>query len=378
MIEVIGTQFVNKGAELMLLSIINELKKRVPNEKIVHQVRPGLASLQQIVSIGLVPKLFDIPTLFLIPNSKYQLFRKKLRRSGFATDDDISSILDSSGFKYGDQWNIKQIKQRISYYSKMKKRGAKIILLPQAMGPFNKKNIKKQIVRLTEIVDIIYVRDKLSFKFMDEITCVKEKKKIRIAPDFTIALNPAEVKESIPGDYFVIVNEKVVSSGVVSHADYILTILEHIKTSINKRLTPFFLMHEGEADQRICKEINERLAISIPIVSIDNPLELKGIIGNCKGGFSSRFHGIINGLSQGVPTFSLGWSHKYEELYRDFDFPEGLANSLLELNTKFDLLENTTYENIKKQLSLSTVRLISESEEMWFEISDLLKRNRTY
>ena len=52
---------------------------------------------------------------------------------------DIDVIFDLSRFAYGDQWknNHKLLKNTANLYKKYKD-GSKIILMPQAFGPFQK------------------------------------------------------------------------------------------------------------------------------------------------------------------------------------------------------------------------------------------------
>ena len=40
--------------------------------------------------------------------------------------------------------------------------------------------------------------------------------------------------------------------------------------------------------------------------------ELKGVIGKCEFFVGSRMHACIAALSQGIPTATIGWSHKYD------------------------------------------------------------------
>ena len=89
---------------------------------------------------------------------------------------------------------------------------------------------------------------------------------------------------------------------------------------------PFFLIHGGKEDEALAHEAIERLKWSVPIITEDDPLSVKGIIGACKAVVSSRYHGLINALSQGVPAIGTGWSHKYQALFDDYDAPEFLIS----------------------------------------------------
>ena len=42
---------------------------------------------------------------------------------------------------------------------------------------------------------------------------------------------------------------------------------------------------------------------------------------------TGRFHGLVNGLSTGVPSFAVSWSHKYGEMLGDFGCPDFTCGS---------------------------------------------------
>ena len=78
----------------------------------------------------------------------------------------------------------------------------------------------------------------------------------------------------------------------------------------------------------IMEEMNELLKTPIPIYSGLSGVEVKAIIKEAKLLISSRFHGVVSGLSQGVPTLCTSWSHKYVELMRDYQCEACLLDSL--------------------------------------------------
>jgi len=57
------------------------------------------------------------------------------------------------------------------------------------------------------------------------------------------------------------------------------------------------------ADSPACEAID---AVNMPA------REVKGMIGQCDLMIAARYHSVVAALSLGVPTFALGWHHKYE------------------------------------------------------------------
>ncbi|MFO7739037.1 MAG: polysaccharide pyruvyl transferase family protein, partial [Desulfatiglandaceae bacterium] len=88
----------------------------------------------------------------------------------------------------------------------------------------------------------------------------------------------------------------------------------------------FVLNHEGKKDHELCLKLCGAFDPPLPYTGDRTAKEVKGIIGASVGGFTSRFHGLVSALTQGVPVLATSWSHKYEMLLKDFDASDCLVD----------------------------------------------------
>ena len=112
-IEIKGAQFVNKGAELMLHAILQQMRTRwpeaelalFPNKKSSYKDRVALGAYQKL-SFG--KNSIDLNFIaYLLPKPLRRWLKNKW---GIVTEADISVVFDASGFAYGDQWKGNSIK----------------------------------------------------------------------------------------------------------------------------------------------------------------------------------------------------------------------------------------------------------------------------
>lgn len=72
--------------------------------------------------------------------------------------------------------------------------------------------------------------------------------------------------------------------------------------------------------QRADAELPDDARARLHIVDFDlNTSGSRRLIALCDALITSRFHGMISGLSLGIPTAVIGWSHKYAEVLAEFD-----------------------------------------------------------
>ncbi|MCH8506101.1 MAG: polysaccharide pyruvyl transferase family protein, partial [Ectothiorhodospiraceae bacterium] len=217
--------------------------------------------------------------------------------------------------------------------------------------------------------DLVCARDRISY---ENLTAVAgEQEKIRIYPDFTNLVQGVVPTgfDTRNQRFCLIPNHRMVdktnSATATAYLPLLVAIASHLKA---RNAGPFLLVHGDEGDRRLAEQVSEA-AGGIPIVEEPDPLAIKGILGTCRGSVSSRFHGLVSALSQGVPSLATSWSHKYEMLFADY----GISEGVLEVNSdhtavrrKLDaLLDPATADGLRGQLLERSAAIKQEAEKMW-------------
>jgi colanic acid/amylovoran biosynthesis protein len=367
---------INKGAELMLYAVLQELERSHPDANVffpLFGIPEGVSYLKTTMNC----RQRKIPTAA-------KFFRKikgdaVLRRFfhipySYTTNEypikELDLVLDAGGFRFTDQFSKSNVNMMIlnNYYKTMKKRGVKIVFLPQAFGPFNTNNGKQQAGLLREYADCIIAREEESYTHL--INAGIDNKKILLYPDFT-ALVDGKIPlkfEHLKNGIAIIPNLRILDKGAISINDYVDILIKAINIFKTTDRTVFFLNHEGKGDLKLCEDINKKLNEKLPIVTGLTALEVKGLLSQCYFVFTSRFHGLASALSTGVPALATSWSHKYEMLFRDYD----MEGCVLDLNNKdlfyqkLEQLIDVEYNTvIRKRLSAKSENIKYKNIEMW-------------
>lgn len=367
--------FVNKGAELMLRSVVQQLGKRMPNALIVLPKNIFYENPSYCVENHIVPlqKASGKVKRF----AKSFVYRNLLNKPWYVTPEQIDVVLDAGGFQFGDQWKATEndVKWKIRYYASFSKMDRKIVFLPQAFGPFKDEYSQHMMKNVYGFADLIYAREKVSFDYLREL--FPKDGKIKQCPDFT-CLSQGNMRKTVvlPEKYVLIVpnakmithTEQKVSSDYLSFLKEIIAFL----TKLGERVV--LLNHEGVGDEELLDKINKELPQKLLLLSNLDALEVKHVIGGARLLVSSRFHGVVSGLTQCVPTLCTSWSHKYFELLKDHkcesnvldvndvEGAKSIIQQALERPSEYASKEGCVNE-IKKQ-----------SEKMWDEIFGLIAR----
>lgn len=371
-IEIRKAGFVNKGAELMLHAALQKLRARYPDATYVMAPTPAKAEqpFRKLVQLGFYPKAW-LWRYGIQWGTLANFAPRPLREMyGVVLDKEVDVVIDAAGFAYSDQWGENPCAELAQSTRRWKKSGTRVILLPQALGPFESEKNQAAMKSVVQNVDLIFPRERVSYEHLTRL--VGEQAKIKQSPDFTnLVSGVLPPGFDVEQNRFCIVPncrmlDKTDQKTREAYLPFLITCTRYL---LKKNAKPFVLVHEGKDDQRLAEQLSAAVG-GIPIVQESGALEIKGILGACSGTLGSRFHGLVSALSQGVPALATGWSHKYQMLFEDYGFPDGLVEVTTdeaEIQRKIDLVTDDA-ERIKTLIQSRTDQLKQQSERMWQEV----------
>lgn len=377
-----GVQFRNKGAHLMLQAIREETARwPIP---VGLATSPRVGTRNQRRHAGMLDHAwFESsririlgPASALIGNRVPRLIRSS---TGFMADKDITGVLDASGFSYSDQWGATGVERMVFRCRWWKRRGIPVILLPQAFGPFSSERIRRAFRELAGLVDVIYLRDEHSANHVRELGV--DDTGLRLAPDFTCLVHGVTRADHhhVFGRPCIIPNYRMIdkTSADVSNA-YVEFLVACVRESLSHGLEPFMLIHDQGRDQELVSVVEQRLGRSLTTVVEDDPVIVKGLVGQASFVVGSRYHGLISALTQGVACVGTSWSHKYEALFRSFACDHLLVpRSRLGNPEVHRAVMETVLDPERRRQWAERARLISDdhvarTREMWREVRAVL------
>lgn len=370
-----GVETNNKGAELMLYAILQEIERRYPDAEVMipyNNVPQGLEFVK-------APIKFHFKPFWIAKEIAYKCkIGGILRRLGFYCNwiydqesvNNTDYFIDGSGFAFSDQFSpnstvIKAWKKQLSGYSKQ---GTRIIFLPQAFGPIKLKETRDLISVLGEYADVIMPRERVSKKYLEE--CNVPSSKIKLFTDFT-----SLVHGEVPTQYShlkdaicVIPNKQMINKGTISLDNYLKILTSIIEKAQSAGKQVYLLNHEGKGDEELAYMCKEKLGGKIEVVTGLKGLEVKGLISTSYLCITSRFHGVASALNSCVPCLATSWSHKYEELFKDY----GMTDCVLDITDVnkciakvSEFIDEAHNTSVRKQLVERLPLIQDETRRMW-------------
>jgi polysaccharide pyruvyl transferase WcaK-like protein len=365
-IEIRGVGFANKGSELMLAAILDRLGPKFQSARFavlpsagsfVQRARYGLHQKMQLSRMGRLGRLLDA------------VFHAGYRSHfGMVTESEIDAVLDASGFALADFQPAKRAQTTALEFERLKQNGAKIILLPQAFGPFEKAEVRHAARHAFSCADLIFARDPESHSHVREL--IGDDPKLAEAPDFTGSILGSYPNGLDLGGHpaFIVPNSMMFLHGAAgSRAEYFRFLADCAAHLRGRGLDPIILTHETLRDSAFADALGKEAGLRIINGTDYDARSLKAIIGKAVLVVGSRFHALKSALSQAIPAVGTSWSHKYQYLFGDYErrhwvvephAGDGTVDTLVG-----EILENLDAE--KSHLLACAARVGVHCESMW-------------
>ena len=369
-----GVETNNKGAELMLYAILQEIERRYPDAKVYipySGIRQGLGYISTSLNLKYMPLSQLIYKIHLTAAFRIlHLPKEWLYKVNIVKHADY--FIDASGFHFSDQkknFTPAKVARWKVVLKKYSEQGTRIVFLPQAFGPAQKPNTLNGLKCISKYADLIMPREQVSYKYLEQ-SGVMDMSKVKLCPDFT-----SLTKGSFPSGYehlrngvCIIPNMRMIDTGACSIETYINLMSNIIEAAQHTEHPVYLLNHEGVEDDKLAIKCKAGIKKHIEVVTGLNALQVKGMISSAFLVVSSRFHGVASSLNSCVPCLATSWSHKYQELFRDY----GLDNCVLPLGNNIqavekvnDYLDGDNNKKTREHLAQQLPSIQNNTQQMW-------------
>lgn len=379
MIEIREAGFRNKGAELMQRAIRDRLAREMPDARLVMTPNRVSAPRAQRKAAGFLHKAsyrrFGIDwarPAVLLPAALR-------RRFGLVLDRELDAVLDAAGFAYSDQWGTRKVQRLASASERWAAQGTRLVLLPQAFGPFNEPQGAAAIRRAVVNARLVFARDAESHAYL--AAAGAEMTRVRIAPDFTNLL-PGTPMERVGNRYYdrvcIVPNARMLDKAGDESARNYWQLLVTVVMRLNAQgLDPYFLIHEGKPDRDIAERVCRETGLELEIVDEADPQQCKWLLGRAAWVLGSRYHALVSALCQGVPVLALGWSHKYRALMADYGAEQWMLETSTPESTWAEKISALSYlperERIGAGIAQRGIALRRATESMWQQVLEVIR-----
>jgi len=345
---IVGTNFINKGAEAMLKTVTHFIKKEDSNAEIhliCHESEKAIALAQGFFPHYIQKSSTDIFIDKVEGKVKKVLSITPKPYADYTPIDSIKKIknikmaIDASGFAYGDKRGYQQPLETLLIIDYLKSIGVPYYFMPQAWGTFKDPKVAANCKLMLEKSDGFYARDDQSREFVAELL-EKKVEEIPLMPDIAFHFPiPQNDPESVYPGINKLKKEKLIigispnmrvlermgkADASNSYVKIILETIQLLQEKYHVLLIPNEIRPPGDTnkdDAFLCNllyNLSDSKSNLHLISGYRSAEEIKTIIKTCDFLIASRFHSLIFALSLGIPCVAISWSHKYRELFKLF------------------------------------------------------------
>ena len=375
-------EFRNRGDFMMMETAWEQVRSRVPGARIAVSTRlydeqPGWCRSHGLIPLQPLPR--HVGRRLRLRLGRF-VSRVLLPQTSFLLPDEIDLVLYAVGYRYSDHFARYYTKRLVvaeeAYLASFTKKGRKIVLMPQALGPFETAPAREKMLGIYRYADLVFARERESFDNLMGI--VPGARNVFLSPDFTCLCEPRPDGVRLPsGEYVVLIpNRRMVThtSGTAASA-YIPFFRKVIAALLERGERVVLLNHQEGDDEGLIADLDAAFGNRLTTVSGLTGSGCKDVIARSKLVISSRFHGAVSGLVTGVPTFCTGWSHKYAELMREHGRPDNVIDILNPENAVSLIADALDHPDRYRSAPGCTEAIRAKVEEMWVRISALVQDN---
>ncbi len=384
LIEIRGAGFHNRGAQLMLWTVIDRVRDRFPDAAFCVEPinsNPWERASYRLLTVAPRMPMASVWKTKLAMRCERLISRalpaSELKRYGVARRCDVTAMIDIAGYSFGDKWPATKIARVAQRVLANQRRGTPSIFMPQMFGPFDQAANRDAFQPILDDSTLIYARDKASFEWLEKLNATK--REVRLAPDITIFTDPVEPDHCPEGPFGLLVpNVQMLKKSKEWESDYLNRMVTAGEQMRSRNIAPKILIHDGtNEDGELGEVIRMRLGLSdAEVFSIEDPRKIKGLVSRARLLVGSRFHAVVAALSCGTPSITLGWAHKYEMLMEDFGVGEyahqhdqgsdGLGKAIDRL------ADEGTNAEIRQRLKTHKAAMRPSNEAMWESVFEAI------
>jgi coenzyme F420-reducing hydrogenase beta subunit/polysaccharide pyruvyl transferase WcaK-like protein len=400
-----GTLSGNKGAQAMLSAAVHHLSRLAPGSRFsALTVYPkedrelNTDPRVEIVACKPLQLMFPIiPFCWL-----YRLLGKAHLPRGFVRrirairallDADV--VVDVAGISFSDGRGLIVLYNAAMILPALLL-GKKLFKASQALGPFETRMNRFLARRLLPGAAAVVARGRITREHLKQLGLGERPLCADVA--FAMAVDEAAAAtadRACSGPFFSgdlvgvspsTVVERYCAKRGIDYPSIMARFVDHVINTYDVNVVMFaHAARVGKPKSRTndlptCHRVYEQVAQKDRCHMIEAALsaeQLRHIIGKMRFFLASRFHAMVSGLSMGVPTLLVGWSHKYLEVLDMFELGEYQMDyadfSLDNVLARFrHLVENE--KDIREKIASHLPAVVESSERNWALAAELLDR----
>lgn len=360
-VMITGAQFNNKGAQSLLFTMIDQLKKKDKDIEIYYLPVDDYRKYEKkkyrfhIVYGTMEAHIYENKPYMRLPILAKAVARKLIRgKNAVKVSDvtmlhrilpDMDAVIDVSGFQLTSKFPNDANRLFLYYIEEAKRYSKKIVLMPQSFGPFDYTKDKEKMLSLIQTdlrkADLIFARENEGYHLLTDTLklnnvyrstdLVLQSKEIDWSNIYTDVPQFKYPKISGKGNVAIIPNIQTFKHGneteiIELYKKIIIHLLEN-----GKKVHIF--RHSN--DMTACEKIYSGFENEKNVFLYRNQFECAEyslMIKQFDFIIASRFHAIVHAYKEGIPAVIFGWAIKYQELASNFGQERFVFNITNELN----------------------------------------------